>query len=365
MYGGYGTASPPLTNNPFLSSTSQHPGSRFPDISGSTPTFGGQQQQQWGDGSIGGGQYPQQQQQGIYQQPQQYPQQLQTGFGQQQMGIGTGMSSGFVSPGQQSYPSPPPGGHQFQPSSAFGQQLAASVSGSSYGYLNGQTQQQNPTAYNPAQQQLQNNPGYIASLDPYSSIGQGWGDNSLTSPTSSTGASSPIGTSNPSMGIAHSMGTGSTMSSTSTSSVPSGASYGVSPSGDPHPKDYIRTHKSEIEAWDSYAWKQLLSTFEALKKAWENRKGELTARAREVVAQGQMGMQYGGYYAQQIQQEAGRLQGLLKEAESNFDTIAASSFQMQEVFQGYRQSGDQASKRRVREATNAALQGLPTYPPPF
>lgn len=36
---------------------------------------------------------------------------------------------------------------------------------------------------------------------------------------------------------------------------------------------------------------------------------------------------------------------------------------MQEVFQGYRQSGDQASKRRVREATNAALQSLPDWPP--
>ena len=41
----------------------------------------------------------------------------------------------------------------------------------------------------------------------------------------------------------------------------------------------------------------------------------------------------------------------------------ASSFQMQEVFQGYRQSADLASKRRVREASNAALQALPDWPP--
>lgn len=47
------------------------------------------------------------------------------------------------------------------------------------------------------------------------------------------------------------------------------------------------------------------------------------------------------------------------------DTIAASVFQMQEVFQGYRQSGDLASKRRVREATNAALQSLPGWPQPL
>lgn len=45
------------------------------------------------------------------------------------------------------------------------------------------------------------------------------------------------------------------------------------------------------------------------------------------------------------------------------DSVAASSFQMHEVFQGYRQSGDLASKRRVREASNAALQGLPDWPP--
>jgi len=74
--------------------------------------------------------------------------------------------------------------------------------------------------------------------------------------------------------------------------------------------------------------------------------------------------QYSGdaYYMMQIEQEGARLQGLMKEADSNFDSVAASSFQMHEVFQGYRQSGDLASKRRVREASNAALQGLPEWP---
>ena len=38
---------------------------------------------------------------------------------------------------------------------------------------------------------------------------------------------------------------------------------------------------------------------------------------------------------------------------------------MQEVFQHYRQSGDLASKKRVREATNAALQSLPDWPQSF
>jgi hypothetical protein len=36
---------------------------------------------------------------------------------------------------------------------------------------------------------------------------------------------------------------------------------------------------------------------------------------------------------------------------------------MSEVFAGYRHSGDVASKLRVRESCNAALQGLPEYPP--
>jgi hypothetical protein len=35
---------------------------------------------------------------------------------------------------------------------------------------------------------------------------------------------------------------------------------------------------------------------------------------------------------------------------------------MHEVYQGYRQSGDLASKRRVREATNAALSNLVDWP---
>ncbi len=46
------------------------------------------------------------------------------------------------------------------------------------------------------------------------------------------------------------------------------------------------------------------------------------------------------------------------------DTIAAAALQMSEVFAGYRHSGDVDSKRRVRESCNAALGGLPEYPPP-
>jgi hypothetical protein len=45
------------------------------------------------------------------------------------------------------------------------------------------------------------------------------------------------------------------------------------------------------------------------------------------------------------------------------DSVAASSFQMHEVFANYRQSADLASKQRVREASNAAITSLPDWPP--
>ena len=45
------------------------------------------------------------------------------------------------------------------------------------------------------------------------------------------------------------------------------------------------------------------------------------------------------------------------------DAVIASSFQMKEAQSGYRQSGDLASKKRVRESINAALQNLPDWPP--
>jgi len=298
MYGSYGSTSAPLTNNPFIATdTAAHPSQRFPDIS--TPP-NQQQYSSWGNGSmIGGGSgsgYPQQQQGMYHQQLEQYPQQqMQTGMGygkpQQQPNMGGGMITGY-----QSYPSPAATNVSqapFQPSSHFGQQLAAHISGSSYGYLQGQQQPQSSTAYNPAQQQLQNSPGYIAQFDPYSSVGQGWGDGSSGSTTGG-------------IDLTQSFNSGSNTSSTPSISTMNASSYGVSASGDPHPRDYIRTHKTEIEAWDQYAWKQLLNAFESLMHAWETRKGELSRRVGELSQQ----LAYGGYYVAQIQQEGGRLQGV-------------------------------------------------------
>jgi len=39
-----------------------------------------------------------------------------------------------------------------------------------------------------------------------------------------------------------------------------------------HPREYIRQHKSELEAWDSYTWKQMFNACDALSAAWLARK---------------------------------------------------------------------------------------------
>jgi len=311
-----GYSSPEFTNNPFINDP-RNPQTRFPDLS----TVSGAQTQ-WLQSPTDSNQMGYQQAQGMYQQPsyQQQQPQLSPGYAQQ---------TGYMSPGVSPGLAPQPTGIPFQPTSSFGQQLAANISGSSYGYLQGQNGQPQQQGYNPAQQQLQS-PSYVSQFDPYASIGQGWnGENQMQNAPGSAGGG-PVSTS-------------------------------TSPSGNPHPREYLRTHKVEIEAWDTYAWKQLLNAFDALKESWEGRTKELDGKIGQLQAQLQYGG--GGYYSGQIQQEGSRLQGLLKEAQSHFDSVAASSFQMHEVFQGYRQSADPASKRRVREASNAALQGLPDWPP--
>ncbi|PPQ66551.1 hypothetical protein CVT24_007116 [Panaeolus cyanescens] len=345
MYAGYGASSPPLTNNPFVSESAAN---RFPDISGAS-NYNQQSQASWNGGSNMNNGYPQQgqvvQSAAMYQQTQ-YPQQHQyqtTGYAMQQQGMGT--TAGYAPTG---YGGQQP--HHFQPSSAFGQQLAANVNGSSYSYLSSQ-QQQPSSGYNPVQQQLQS-PTYVAQFDPYAAIGQGWGEssNSAQHNTASSGYTAQTG-------IAGNYGGGTGGSQFAN---PTGAA-GYSANGEPHPREYLRTHKGEIEAWDAVSWKQLLGAFEGLKRSWEGRKDELNRKVKEAQVQ----LQYAGYYAPQVQAEVTRLQFLLKDAESNFDTVAASTFQMQEVFQNYRQSSDPASKRRVREATNASLQGLPMWPQPY
>ena len=289
---------------------------------------------------------------------------------------------------QQSMPAP---SQPFQPSSAFGQQL---ISGSSYGYLNGgggggtaspTTTSGTGLPFTLAQQQIQNNPGYVAQFDPYSSLGQGWDG-------------SPQSNSN--------VAPGRQQQQQQQQQQPGPTPSSSGPSGDPHPRTYIRTHKAELDSWDTYAWKQLFNAFGALKDAWSKRADELRALAGQAENQVQYAVASGSFFAGQAQQELVRIQSvgvfshpfviqlnryLLPRADgegcqlqcrsvcphssdrhlgmltlvSASDSVAASLFQMQEVYAGYRQSGDAASKRRVRESFNAALSSLPEWPQQF
>ncbi|KAF7374909.1 hypothetical protein MSAN_00377000 [Mycena sanguinolenta] len=302
-------------NNPFV----PDPQSRYPDLNG--PPAHDPSAAQFTNWMQPGAQSPM----GMQNQPQMFQQQQ---FQQQQF------SPGGYLPQQQEQGFAPQSPSGFQPMSSFGQQLAGQVNGSSYGYLQGQSTPAVSPGYNPVQQQLQNNPGYIAQFDPYASIGQGWDGSQQQQQQQQISQGQP--------------------SNMAPSQVGSPAPFTTSPTGQLHPREYLRQHKAEIESWDTYAWKQLLGTFDALKDAWEARKKEVEGN----IAQLQQQMQYGGYYASQVQQEIGRLQAMAK----NY-SVAASSFQMHEVFANYRQSSDLASKQRVREASNAAITSLPDWPP--
>ncbi|KAF8656190.1 hypothetical protein AX16_002628 [Volvariella volvacea WC 439] len=347
---GYGAASPPISNNPFAADpTNAH--SRFPDITGAGQNPAASQYTSWvqstGSAFSSPG-YPSQLQQ---QQTNAYAQQ--SSFGQQSQ-------PPFMINQQQGYSSSP--SQPFQPSSSFGQQLVAAsttthISGSSYGYLQGQPTglpSSQPTGYNPVQQQLQSS-GYIAQFDPYASIGQGW-DGTTQQPQQQFQQLQP----QPQQHLIQQQASNQFLIPIGTTTTGAIITTSRGPNGELHPREFIKTHKSEIESWDTYAWRQFLNSFDSLKTAWENRKTELAGKISQYTTQ----LQYGGYgyYPGQLQQEITRLQGLQKEAEANFDSSAASSFQMNEVFTGYRQSGDAGSKRRVREASNAALQHLPDWP---
>lgn len=132
-----------------------------------------------------------------------------------------------------------------------------------------------------------------------------------------------------------------------------------------HPRDYIRQHKAELEAWDPYAWKQMFNACDALSAAWLTRKQEAERMAQQMGGYGAPGVfnPTSGYQA--YGSELQRWQETVKEANSNHDTIAASAFQLKEVHSSYRQSADAVSKRRVRESCNAALTNLPDWPAPL
>lgn len=246
----YGSPPPELSNNPFI----DHPANaltRYPDITGGdNPTnFTPGQSTSWSQASSSnltssnsnpyfstpGPQQQQQQQQVPYNAATFQPQQpgwsgTAPGFQQQQNAYG----SGFASP-----PVQPQGtGRPFQPSSAFGQQLAGQLNGG-YGVVPQQPpQQQQYTGYpntpqygsgyqagygagpgaGPQQQpgqMRQQQQAYLSEFDPYGA------QNTQPAP--------PQG-----------------------SNVGSGSQYTA-----PHPREYVQKHKTELESWDSYAWKQV------------------------------------------------------------------------------------------------------------
>ncbi|KAI6112175.1 hypothetical protein EV401DRAFT_230985 [Pisolithus croceorrhizus] len=206
-------------------------------------------------------------------------------------------------------------GFQFQPTGVFGQQ----ASSQQYGY-------NNDGLYSNQSYPQQFSPSYLSEFDPYA-----------PKPTSPN------------------------------RSQLSGSSGGNGPRGEQHPRDFLRSHKAELEAWDPYSWKQLINSCEALKDAWMIRK----RHAESIVRQYGGGGGSPGFFGSAPQgygYNNSHIEGwkqAMKEAESNVDTAAASVFQLQEVYSSYRQSGDLASKRRVREATNAALTGLADWPGPL
>ncbi|KAI0649093.1 hypothetical protein C8Q79DRAFT_903494 [Trametes meyenii] len=341
----YNSPPPELSNNPFIDHSSNAL-ARFPDISGSEDLSGSSAQftswlnkpQTSAINTNQTGYFPQ----GAtsptgysagYQTPQ--PQSAGqwgaggSGFSQPQQPYGQMMSP----PAQPQISSGP-----FQPSSSFGQQLVGQVNGAygaarqpqpqySSGYPGspqyGQTYQQ---GY-PGQQQQ---PQYLSEFDPYSQ-GQG------------------VPTSGPGVGAGQST-----------------VQYGTG--NRQHPRQFVQSHKVELETWDSYTWKQAQNSFEELKSAWELRKRELEARLNALGGAGLFGSGgggYGGMYGGGPAQQYAQLENMAKEAGLHIDTVAAGAFQMQEVFDGYRQSNDIASKRRVREAINAALSSLPDWPQPL
>ncbi|KIJ62819.1 hypothetical protein HYDPIDRAFT_113926 [Hydnomerulius pinastri MD-312] len=321
----YGPGSPnPLefSNNPFVNDpTNAH--ARFPDISGST--LSPQSPPQYQTGYTNG--YGDQSQYQVQQQYQQYTAQPYQNMyqAQPQMHNQSQFASTSYTP---SYPgSPQPGvmsqptGYGFQPTSSFGQQLQSQPQQQQYGMQAAGYQNQQYPAHQGYSQQP-GNQGYLSEFDPYAQQSQ-------PQTPANVNLSQPAG--------------------------------GVAPNGATHPRDFIRLHKTELEAWDSYAWKQMFNACDTLKGAWSARKQQAEGVVQQLGGNSAPGL-FGpdpsfGYN--------GQLEGwkqVLKDANNHFDTVAASTFQLHEVFNSYRQSGDAASKRRVRESCNAALKGLPDWP---
>ncbi|KAH7884728.1 hypothetical protein F5I97DRAFT_1929565 [Phlebopus sp. FC_14] len=327
-YGAAGHNTLEFSNNPFISDPS-NPHSRFPDISDSTLSPP-QSPQQYQTGYYTGygadpAQYQMQQPQYQQFQTQLYPGQLQS---QPQMPNQTAQfaSTSYASqyptssmPGQMMSQ---PTGYPLQSSTSFGEQGQAQPGYSHQQYnLPPGYQSQQYSGYQGYSQQ-QTSPSYLAEFDPYAQRPQ-----PQAAPQNTTGAAANSGSGN-------------------------------------HPRDYIRMHKAELEAWNSPTWTRLLSSCDALKAAWLARKQQAEGIVQQLggnTAPGLFGPDPGFGYNDQVE----GWKRLLKDANDSFDTVAACTFQLQEIFKSYRQSGDAVSKRRVRESCNAAVKALPDWPTPL
>ncbi|KAF9238495.1 hypothetical protein BU15DRAFT_62470 [Melanogaster broomeanus] len=306
-------ASPPpdFSNNPFINDPT-NAYARFPDLSGSTlppgsPQFPPQFQPGYSNGY--GDPAHHQSPQAHYQQ---YPPQPYVNQYQAQPQVPEFPSTSYAP--QPSPMIPQPTGYMFQPTSSFGQQLQSHPQ--QYGVQAGYQNQQHP-GYQGHPQQA-GNPGYFAEFDPYSQLSQSQNSSQATRTA-------------PALGNAV------------------------------HPRDFIRLHKAQLDAWDSNTWKQLFSACDGLKDAWSTRKQQAQGMVQQMGGNGIPGP----FGSDPRFAYNGQLEGwkqVLNDANNNSDTVAASTFQLHEVYNSYRQSGDPTSKQRVRESCNAALRGLPDWP---
>jgi len=349
-----------LSNNPFIDSPDSSSRSRYPDINtfnqatGGTPGGGGgggfgyaqqvaqqqQQQPQQGvgyDGSWnGGGGYGSAfssigaQPTGFYgQQQQQQQQQFQQPY--------TSGSGYAVSPAPQSYPQ--------QTTGFYGQQPQQPQSPSPYSLQ--QQQQQAFQQQQQAQQQAQQQQQYGYPSQQYQNTGlpyqgadygggglQGYGFQQQQQPQLNLSEFDPL------IGIG----------SAAVAAAPQGDAnaLGTGPNGALHPLKYIYSNKSELEKWNPSAWAGAVNSFVSLQEAWETHRKRCTDA------------QLAPYVS--IAQRS-RLQELQKSAEQNIDTVAAATLQLSEVKDRYRSSMDFSGRDQVRQALNAALKNLPSWPP--
>ncbi|KZS88063.1 hypothetical protein SISNIDRAFT_490417 [Sistotremastrum niveocremeum HHB9708] len=288
-------SSPPsssqISNNPFLQpdpGSDPDPRTKWPDIS--SPPINHQPDPQ-----------PYFQQQSSFQQP------------QPSWNFQPPSSPTWNTPQSNPYVNPQPTG--FQPTSSFGQQLQNQFTGYPSSFPS-------PHSAYPSQPQQS---GYQPDLSQFDPL-LGPSSQSQHSQPQNTYSSSPSYTGSSNTGIASSGG--------------GGGGRG------PHPREYVRAHKKELEQWDPYTWKQSLNCFESLKSAWEDRARVLRSSISPYM---------------QPQQTYQTTQ-MIRDAEAYIDSILASKAQMQEVYDGYKLSTDLASKNRVREGMNAGLMELPDWP---